>query len=139
LGTDSPVSNNSLDMFETMKFCALLHKADRWDARVFDAQKVFDLATIEGARAIGMEDAIGSIEVGKRADLAVLDFSTPRTTPYDRSRIVSHIVYSCSGANVTTTIVDGRIVVADGKAQHLKEDVIYERANEIAVELFEDE
>jgi 5-methylthioadenosine/S-adenosylhomocysteine deaminase len=126
-------------MFETMKFCALLHKADRWDARVFDAQKVFDLATIEGARAIGMEDAIGSIEVGKRADLAVLDFSTPRTTPYDRSRIVSHIVYSCSGANVATTIVDGRIVVDEGKAKHLKEDVIYDRANEIAVELFEDE
>jgi 5-methylthioadenosine/S-adenosylhomocysteine deaminase len=139
LGTDSPVSNNSLDMFETMKFCALLHKADRWDARVFDAQKVFDLATIDGARAIGMEDTIGSIEMGKRADLAVLDFNTPRTTPYDRSRIVSHLVYSCSGANATTTIIDGRIVVDEGKAKHLKEDVIYERANEIAVELFEDE
>jgi 5-methylthioadenosine/S-adenosylhomocysteine deaminase len=139
LGTDSPVSNNSLDMFETMKFCALLHKADRWDARVFDAQKVFDLATIDGARAVGMEDKIGSIEVGKRADIVVLDFATPMTTPYDRSRVVSHLVYSCHGANVTTTIVDGNIVVDQGKPTGLKEDVIYDRANEIAIELFEED
>jgi 5-methylthioadenosine/S-adenosylhomocysteine deaminase len=139
LGTDSPVSNNCLDMFETMKFCALLHKADRWDARVFDAQKVFDLATIEGARAIGMEDSIGSIETGKRADIAVLDLDAPRTTPFDRSRTVSHLVYSCSGAGATITIVDGNILVDEGKAVSLKEDVILERANEIATELFEDE
>ncbi|MEE9115310.1 MAG: amidohydrolase family protein [Thermoplasmata archaeon] len=139
LGTDSPVSNNSLDMFETMKFCALLHKADRWDARVFDAQKVFDLATVDGARALGMEDDIGSIEIGKRADIAVLDFASPMTTPYDKFRIVSHLVYSCNGANVTTTIVDGNIVVDQGKATGLKEEMIYDRANEIAIELFEEE
>ncbi|MEE9223168.1 MAG: amidohydrolase family protein [Thermoplasmata archaeon] len=139
LGTDSPVSNNSLDMFETMKFCALLHKADRWDARVFDAQRVFDLATVDGARALGMEDQIGSIEIGKRADIAVLDFASPMTTPYDKFRIVSHLVYSCNGANVTTTIVDGKIVVDQGKATGLKEEMIYDRANEIAIELFEEE
>ena len=139
LGTDSPISNNGLDMFETMKFCALLHKADRWDARVFDAQKVFDLATIEGARALRMEDRIGSIEEGKRADLAVLDFNVPRTTPCGKSRVVSHLVYSCNGSNTSTTIIDGKIVVNEGRSEHLKEDVILERANEIAVELFEEE
>lgn len=139
LGTDSPVSNNSLDIFETMKFCALLHKADRWDARVLPAQKVLDLATIDGARAIGMENEIGSIEEGKKADLAVLDFNTPRTSPYDKSRVVSHLVYSCNGANTTTTIIDGEVVVNEGKAEHLKEDVVLERAREIVVELFEGE
>ncbi len=139
LGTDSPVSNNSLDMFETMKFCALLHKADRWDARVFDAQKVLDLATIEGARAVGMGEEIGSIEVDKKADVVVLDFNTPRTTPYDRSRTVSHLVYSCSGANAYATIIDGRLVVDEGRLEHVKEDVVCERAKEIVVELLEDE
>jgi len=139
LGTDSPVSNNSLDMFETMKFCALLHKADRWDARVFDAQKVLDLGTIDGARAIGMEEEIGSIEEGKRADVVVIDFETPRTTPHDKSRVVSHLVYSCSGADAVTTIINGNVVVNQGRAEHLKEDEILERANEIAVELFEEE
>ncbi len=139
LGTDSPVSNNSLDMFETMKFCALLHKADRWDARIFDAQKVLDLGTIDGARAIGMEEEIGSIEEGKRADIAVIDFEKPRTTPHDKSRIISHLVYSCSGAETVTTIINGKVVVNEGRAEHLKEDEILERANEIAVELFEEE
>lgn len=139
LGTDSPVSNNSMDMFETMKFCALLHKADRWDARVFDAQKVLDLGTIDGARAIGMENEIGSIEEGKSADVVVLDFNTPRTMPYDRSRTVSHLVYSCQGTNVHTTIINGSIVVSEGRVEHLKEEVIYERAREIAAELFEEE
>lgn len=139
LGTDSPVSNNSLDMFETMKFCALLHKADRWDARIFDAQKVLDLGTIDGARAIGMEEEIGSIEEGKRADVAVIDFEKPRTAPHDKSRIVSHLVYSCSGAETVTTIINGNVVVNEGRAEHLKEDEILERANEIAVELFEEE
>ena len=69
LGTDGAASNNTLDMFETMKVCALLHKAHRWDPTVLNAQKVLDLATIEGARALGMEREIGSIEVGKRADI----------------------------------------------------------------------
>lgn len=139
LGTDSPVSNNSMDMFETMKFCALLHKANRWDARVFDAQKVLDLGTIDGARAIGMENEIGSIEEGKRADVAVIDFNTPRTMPFNRSRTVSHLVYSCSGANAYATVINGSLVVNEGRAEHLKEDVIYERAREIVAELFEEE
>jgi 5-methylthioadenosine/S-adenosylhomocysteine deaminase len=139
LGTDSPVSNNSMDMFETMKFCALLHKADRWDSRIFNAQKVLDLGTIGGARAIGMEEEIGSIEMGKRADMVVLDFNTPRTMPYDRSRTVSHLVYSCSGANTFATIINGSLVVNEGRAAHLKEEVIYDRAREIVAELFEEE
>ncbi len=139
LGTDSPVSNNSLDMFETMKFCALLHKADRWNARIFNAQKVLDLGTIDGARAIGMENEIGSIEEGKRADIAVLDFNTPRTTPYDKSRIVSHLVYSCSGADAYATIINGRLVVNEGRPEYLKEELIFDRAKEIVDELFGDE
>src|SRR3989475_12048 len=73
LGTDGPASNNSLDMFDTMKICALAHKAHRWDATIANAQKVLDMATIDGARAIGKEKEIGSIEKGKRADLVLID------------------------------------------------------------------
>src|SRR5215471_12345103 len=77
LGTDGPASNNSLDMFDTMKTCALLHKAQRWDPLVANAQKVLDMATIEGAKCIGMEDEIGSIVSGKRADIALVRIHEP--------------------------------------------------------------
>src|SRR5207249_11458317 len=72
LGTDSPISNNTMDLLSDMKVAALLHKSSRWDAAVMPAQTVLDLATIAGARALEMEGEIGSIEVGKRADLAVV-------------------------------------------------------------------
>ena len=71
LGTDGSSSNNGLDMFCEMKTCALLHKAHRWDATVLPAQKVLDMATIDGARALRMDNEIGSIEIGKKADLAI--------------------------------------------------------------------
>ena len=81
LGTDGAASNNSLDMFETMKLSALLHKAHRWDPTVLNAQKTLDLATIEGARALGVNDQIGSLEAGKKADLILLDGNTPNLRP----------------------------------------------------------
>jgi len=71
LGTDSPISNNGMDVFADMKVAALLHKATRWDARIMPAQTVFDLATIHAARALHVERDIGSIEVGKNADVVL--------------------------------------------------------------------
>jgi 5-methylthioadenosine/S-adenosylhomocysteine deaminase len=112
LGTDGAASNNSLDMFETMKVCALLHKAHRWDPTILNAQKTLDLATIEGARAIGLQGDVGSIEVGKKADVIILDTNLPNLNPpHGKDSVISDLVYSASPANVDTTIVDGRVLM----------------------------
>src|SRR5205823_2093841 len=95
LGTDSPISNNAMDMFADMKIAALLHKAARWDARAMPAQVVLDLATVGGARALHMEREIGSVEVGKRADLAVVSLRGAHTTPFYPENVISHLVYGC--------------------------------------------
>ena len=136
LGTDSPVSNNALDPFGEMKACALLHKATRWDASVLPAQKVLDLATIDAARTIGMERELGSIEVGKRADLAVVDLRRPHATPFYSDNLCSQLVYASRAADVRATIVDGVIRVGDGRVVGVDEAEVISRAQEIAGELF---
>ncbi len=112
LGTDGAASNNTLDMFETMKFCALLHKHSRWDPTALPAQLTLDLATIEGARVLGLDRQIGSIEKGKCADLIMLDTKAPNLMPiHGRETVISDLVYSANGANVDTTIVNGRVLM----------------------------
>src|SRR5260370_11975900 len=97
LGTDGPASNNSLDMFDTMKICALAHKAHRWDATIANAQKVLDMATIDGARAIGKEKEIGSIEKGKKTDLILVDLKDLRMLPLPLTNtIIPYLSYSPS-------------------------------------------
>jgi len=112
LGTDGAASNNTLDMFETMKFCALLHKHSRWDPTALPAQLTLDLATIEGARVLGLDGQIGSIEKGKRADLIMLDTRAPNLVPiHGRETVISDLMYSANGANVDTAIVNGRVLM----------------------------
>jgi 5-methylthioadenosine/S-adenosylhomocysteine deaminase len=116
LGTDGPASNNSLDMFDTMKTCALLHKAQRWDPTLADAQKVLDMATIDGARCIGMEKKLGSIEEGKLADMVLVRLDHPNMIPlHSEKTLVSDLVYSARGSDVDTTIVDGKVLFSRGK------------------------
>jgi 5-methylthioadenosine/S-adenosylhomocysteine deaminase len=130
LGTDGPASNNSLDMFDTMKICALTHKAHRWDATTASAQKVLDMATIDGARAIGMEKELGSIEKGKRADLVLVDLKEPNMMPIHKEEtVISDLVYSASGYNVDTTIVDGRVLMKNRKYAKLDPAKIEEGVN----------
>ena len=81
LGTDGAASNNTLDMFETMKFCALVHKQHRWDPKILPAQVVFDFATLGGAKTLKIEEEVGSIEVGKKADIIMLDLNKPHLIP----------------------------------------------------------
>jgi 5-methylthioadenosine/S-adenosylhomocysteine deaminase len=127
LGTDGPASNNGLDMFDTMKMTALVHKNSRWDPTIMNAQRVLDLATIEGARSIGRESDIGSIEEGKRADLAVLDLRDPNMMPIHRKEtVVSDLVYSANGQNVDTTIVEGKPLMVNRKFQKLDPEKIGE-------------
>ena len=111
LGTDGAASNNTLDMFETMKFAALIQKQHRWDPQVLPAQTVFDFATIMGAKALGIEKEIGSIEEGKKADIILIDLSKPHLTPCHDP--VSHIVYAARGSDVYATIVNGQPLMID--------------------------
>jgi 5-methylthioadenosine/S-adenosylhomocysteine deaminase len=136
LGTDGASSNNTLDMFETMKVCALLHKAHRWDPTVLNAQKVLDLATIDGARALGAGGQIGSIEVGKRGDVVLIDGRAPNMMPvHGRDTIVSDLVYSVSSANVNTTIVDGKILMRNRQVKSLNVGEVLSKAQDVALRL----
>ncbi len=136
LGTDGAASNNTLDMFETMKVCALLHKAYRWDATVLKAQNVLDLATIEGARALGVEREIGSLEVGKRADIILVNAKLPNMNPiYGEATIVADLVYSASSANVDTTIVDGNVLMQNRQIGTIDLPQIVEKVHEISGQL----
>lgn len=111
LGTDGAASNNNLDQFETMDFAGKAHKLVRHDPTAMPARAIVRMATIDGARALGLDDRIGSIEVGKQADLALVDLRVPELTPiYD---VYAHLVYAVRGANVRTVLVGGRVVVRD--------------------------
>lgn len=133
LGTDGAASNNSLDMFETMKICALLHKAHRWDPTVMNAQKVLDLATIEGARALGADREIGSVETGKRADIILMNIDSPNMRPiHGKDTVVSDLVYSASSGNVDTTIVDGRVLMRNRQIETFNLREVLSRSEDAA-------
>jgi 5-methylthioadenosine/S-adenosylhomocysteine deaminase len=126
IGTDGAASNNSQDMFVEMKMAAMIQKAVLKNATVMPARTVLELATIGGAHAIGMGDQIGSIEIGKRADIALIDWRKPHMIP--TSNIESHLVYNSSGRDVATVIVDGKIVVRDRQLVGMDEEAFLERA-----------
>jgi len=126
LGTDGAASNNTLDMFDTMKFAALGQKQHRWDPRVLPAQTVFDFATLGGAASLGIQHKIGSLEVGKHADLILIDLDQPHLTPVHDP--VSHLAYAARGGDVCTTIVNGVPLMLDHKFTHLDADDIMKKA-----------
>ena len=126
LASDGPASSNNHSLFQAMKFTALMQKGFRQDATVITAEKVMELATIDGARAVGLEKEIGSIEVGKKADLIVLDFNNAFMTPIHHP--VSAIVYSALGNEVTTVMIDGRFVMRDGVVSSANEAAVRRQA-----------
>ena len=111
LGTDSVASNNSLSMLREMHVAGLLQKHHRWDAAALSAQELLDLATIEGARALGRSDSLGSLEVGKRADLSLFRLDHPTLVPARSEAIISHLAYSASEEAVDSVYVEGECVV----------------------------
>jgi 5-methylthioadenosine/S-adenosylhomocysteine deaminase len=113
LGTDSPCSNNTADMFEIMKTTAIIHKGINKNPTVMPAEQVLEMATIEGAKALSWENEIGSIEVGKKADLSIISLKRPHLCPlYSEA---SHLVYTAKASDVETVIINGRIVMENGK------------------------
>lgn len=117
LGTDGAASSNDLDMFTAMRLAALLHKVARKDPRVVPAAAVVEMATLGGARTLGLEREIGSLEPGKRADLIVVGVAGARQTPlYDP---LSHLVYVAQGSDVQDTVVNGRVLMRGRKVRTL--------------------
>src|SRR5215203_376763 len=130
LGTDGAASNNDLDMFEAMRETAFLHKLTSNDPRAIPAATALAMATIEGARVLGMDGQIGSLEAGKRADLIVVSMAGARQTPmYDP---LSHLVYVSRGSDVVTTIVNGKMLMRDRQVLTLNEAEVIAEANAMA-------
>ncbi len=129
LGTDGAASNNDLDMIEEMMSAALLAKHATGDPTAAPAAAVLEMATLGGARALGLEEQFGSLETGKRADFIVLDLGAPRLHPmYDP---VSHAVYAAKGADVRHTVVEGRVVMRDRVVLTLDERAVLAEADRL--------
>jgi 5-methylthioadenosine/S-adenosylhomocysteine deaminase len=122
LGTDGAASNNDLDMFEAMRTASLLHKLQTGDPRVVSAREALEMGTIRGARALGMQTQIGSLEAGKRADLIVVSMRGARQTPLYEP--MSHLVYVARGDDVRTTIVHGKVLMRDRKMLTIDEGAV---------------
>jgi 5-methylthioadenosine/S-adenosylhomocysteine deaminase len=133
-GTDGAVSNNSLNMLETMKVGALLQKAHHWDARVLNAQQAVDFATRNGAAALCMN--CGSIEEGKLADMFLIEFKSPNLLPVNN--IASNLVYSSNPSNISDMIIDGKLVMEDRKILTVNEEKVLSKVQEVAEKLMHD-
>lgn len=134
LGCDGGPSNNDYDMIREMKLAAIIHKAVTNDPLIVPAETVLEMATINGARALGLEHEIGSLEVGKKADMVVIDFNRLHTTPSFNH--VSTLVYAATGGEVDMVVVNGNIVVEQGQLLTMDEDEIMEQANQHASALY---
>lgn len=133
IGTDGAASNNDLDLFSEAQLAALVQKGFTGDPRVLQAEKVFSMLTIDGARAVGLQDIIGSVEVGKRADLAVVDFDSVNLTPcYE---YYSHLIYAISAADVCHVMINGRLMMEDRKTLTLDETEIKAKVRKIAQDI----
>jgi 5-methylthioadenosine/S-adenosylhomocysteine deaminase len=134
LGADGAPCNNRLDMFTEMRTAALLQKARR-GADVLPARQVLRLATVAGAHALGLQTEIGSLEVGKRADITILDLERLHLTP--RPDIVSSIVYAAEAGDVRDVLIDGHLVLRAGELLSLAEQEVIAEARTQAKLLFE--
>jgi 5-methylthioadenosine/S-adenosylhomocysteine deaminase len=136
LGTDSPCSNNTADMFETMKTAAILHKGINRNPTLMHAEKVLEMATIEGAKALSWEGEIGSIEAGKKADLAIISLKKPHLCPvYNES---SHLVYAVKSSDVETVIINGRIIMENRKLTTLNVENVMDMVNKAKSKLLDE-
>jgi 5-methylthioadenosine/S-adenosylhomocysteine deaminase len=135
LGTDGCASNNNLDMFEEMKIVGLLHKLFTKKSEIISSQEILDMATINGAKAIGKESELGSIEVGKKADIIVIDANRPEAIPLHLGNAISNIVYSIKGNAVKHVIIDGNLIMENYKMLLVDENKIKVNAQAAAKRL----
>ncbi len=133
LGTDGCASNNNLNMIKEMSTAALLHKVARFDPTVMDAKSVVRMATIDGAKALGMDKITGSLEVGKKADIIIMGLNKPHLTPLYNE--YSHLVYAANGADIDTVIINGKVVMENRQLLTIDETEVMQRVREIAVNI----
>ncbi len=130
LATDGAASNNDLDMIEEMRLAALLHKVATLDPTALDAYAALELATRRGAECLRLENEIGQIAPGFKADIALFDFRAPHLTP--RHNVISHLVYAARASDVHTVIIDGKVVLRHRTFTHLDEEKIMAEASRYA-------
>lgn len=133
LGTDGAASNNCLNMFHELSLLTLIHKGTGRTPQCVSAKEGFRIATINGAKALGLEKEIGSIEVGKKADLAILDLNTPSLTP--RNNLIAGLSYSANGSEVDTVIINGQITMEGRKILTMDEQQVYSKIQDIIVRM----
>jgi len=133
LGVDAAVCNNTLDMFWEMRVAALIQGINQMHLGQLSPEKALEMATIGNAKALGIEKEVGSIQVGKKADLILVELKQPHLTPLverPKSNLLSHLVYATSGRDVGTTIVDGQVVMHHRKVLTLDEAKVLRKAEE---------
>ncbi len=132
IGTDGPISNNSLDMFEEMKFASLIQKNALLDATVLSASKVLRMATIEGAQVLGLDKEMGSIEVGKSADLVLIDLWKPHLMPIisseEENPVLWNLIFAARGSDVSSVFVNGECLVEQGRLVNISENDVMDLA-----------
>lgn len=133
LGTDGAASNNSLNMFHEMNLLALIHKGVKRTPQCISAKENFRIATINGAKALGLDKEIGSLEAGKKADIVILDLNTPSLMP--RNNLIAGLSYSANGSEVETVIIDGKVTMEKRRILTLDEELVYKKVNEIIVRM----
>ncbi len=141
LGTDGLKENNTADMFEVMKFASLLHKVTRLEATILPAMQVLEMATIKGAKSLGLDREIGSIEPGKKADVILVNLHKLRTTPVlfgEHFNVISHLVYAAHGDDVETSFVDGKIVMENRVLRNVNEEKLIETATKTTERVMEE-
>jgi len=132
IGSDGPAASNFQDLFRVMYLASVGHKEARLDPRVVPPEKALEWATLNGARAVGWGDRIGSLEPGKRADVAVLDLHRTEFVPLHPDTLVQNLVYAAAGHCVEMVLVDGKVVVEEGRVTTVDEDDIIDRINRFA-------
>jgi len=128
LGTDGSASNNNLNMFEEIHLAALVNKGVTEDPTTVSAYAALQMATINGARALGLEETTGSLKVGKKADMMVIDIGAPHF--YPRHSVTAGLVYAAQSSDVKTVICNGEVVMQDRKLTQLDEQEIFRKAEE---------
>lgn len=134
LGTDGGPSNDNYDLIEEMHVAIILQNAYKMDSEALRAEDVLEMATLRGAEALGLSDKVGSIEVGKRADLITIKYWDPKLMPMNDP--ISHVVFAANGSHVQDVIVDGKVIMRDRKVLTLDEDAVLREVELRSSELF---
>jgi 5-methylthioadenosine/S-adenosylhomocysteine deaminase len=136
LGSDGPMVDYGVDMVEQMKACSMLQNVKHLDPTAMSPERCLEMATINAAKALGLDSKIGSLEVGKRADIAIIDLKTPHAMPANNP--ITNMVYSARGTDARTVLVEGKIVVRNGKlARQIDVGALLARAQSRASSIIE--